>query len=84
VLRLVGLRHEHLDVLADQLGRGVTEQALGCGVYALDEPGIIDGDDGGDSRFKDAPQFCGLCFRRSRLTSKLCHDPLLAALSRLP
>ena len=55
VLRLVGLRHEHLDVLADQLGRAVTEQSLGRWVDALDEPAIIDGDDGRDGQFKDAP-----------------------------
>ena len=84
VLGLVGLRHEHLDVLADQLRCAVAEQALGRRVCALDEPAVIDGDDGRDRRFQDAPKLCGLCFRRSRLTSSLCHDPLPKPLSPLP
>ena len=58
----VGLGHEHLDVLADQLRGAVAEQAFGCGIDALDQTAIIDRDDGGDGRFQDAPELGGLRF----------------------
>ena len=37
VLALVGLGHEHLDILPDQLGSGVSEQRFGRGIDALND-----------------------------------------------
>ena len=62
MLRLVGLRHEHLHIQADQLRRVVAEQAFGRRVDALDQPAVVDGEDGGDGRFQNPPQLGSLGF----------------------
>ena len=67
MLRLVGLRHEHLHILADQLRRVVAKQAFGRRVDALDQPAVVDGDDGGDRGFQNAPQLGSLGFGGRRL-----------------
>ena len=66
--------------LAGQLRRTVPKQAFGCGVYALDEPAVVDGDDSGDGGFQNAPQLGGLSFRRGRLTRSRRHNALPSAL----
>jgi signal transduction histidine kinase len=50
-----GIAHEHLHVLADQLCRAVTEEALGRRIDALDEAAVVDGEDGRDRGLQDAP-----------------------------
>ena len=56
VLTPIWLGHQHLDVLADELGRAVTEQALGGRVDVLDQSPIANGDDGRNGRLQDAAE----------------------------
>ena len=67
VLGAVGLRHEHLDVLADELRGAVPEQPFGGRVDVSIRPRSINGDDGRDGRLQDAPELRGLRRRRGRL-----------------
>src|SRR6516225_1170573 len=67
VLRPIRLGHEDLDVLADKLVSRIPEQPFGRRVDRLDQAAVIDGDDGGNRRLQDPPQFRGLaCSRGSR------------------
>ena len=56
VLAAVGLRHQHVDVAADQLVSGISEHFLGRGIDGLDVAAGIDGDDGRDRRLEDRPE----------------------------
>ena len=53
VLVPVGLGHEHLDVLADDLGGRVAEEPLGRRVHRLDLAVRVDGEDRVDGRVED-------------------------------
>ena len=74
VLALVGLGHEHPDILPDQFGSGVAEQPFGRGVDALDDAGRVDRDD----RIGGRPQhFCKVVqggLRRGFLETVRTHD----------
>src|SRR5688500_1989847 len=54
----VRLRHEHFDVLADDLYGAVTEQALGGRAERLDGTGFVDHDHRIGNGGKDRPQMC--------------------------
>ena len=41
VLAAVGLRHQHLDVLADDLLRGVAEYPFGCWIEGRDRAAVV-------------------------------------------
>ena len=45
MLRVIGLRHQRVDGLADDLIRAVAEQTLGGGVERHDRPARVDHDD---------------------------------------
>jgi hypothetical protein len=75
MLRLVWLRHEHSDVLADQFRRAIPEQTLGRRVNALYEPLVIDGDDGGDGGLENAAQLGTLRLCRRGLARGCRHGP---------
>ena len=51
----VGRGHEHLDVLADDLGLRIPEQPFRGRVHRFDGPQLINGDDGVDGRVQDRP-----------------------------
>ena len=53
VLLVVGLGHEHADVLPDHLGGSIAEDARGRRVERLDRPLRVDRDDAVDGRFED-------------------------------
>ena len=84
VLTAVRLGHEHLDVLADELGSVITEQALGGGVDVFDQSSIVNGDDGRNGQLQDAAELGRLRRRRGRLTWCLCHDGLPKLLQLAP
>ena len=51
---VVGLRHQHADVLADDVGRGVAEYPFGGAVEGFDDALFADDSDGVDGRIDDA------------------------------
>ena len=56
VLVVVGRRHQHVDVAADDLGARISEQPFGSGIERLDVPALIDDDDPVDRRIDDRAQ----------------------------
>ena len=74
VLVPVGLGHQHLDVLPDQLARVVSEQLFGSRIDALDNAYRIDGND----RIHGRPQHRREVMQgslRNRLVNVVClHD----------
>ena len=74
VLGAVGLRHEDLDVLPDELRGAVPEQPFGRRIDRLDQAAVIDGDDGRDRQLQDAPELRGLHCGRGRLAGFLRHE----------
>ncbi len=71
VFRLVGLRHQDLDVLPDELADHISEQALGCRIDAFDNTAVIDGNDGGNGGFEDAAKLGSLPLGRRQLARGL-------------
>ncbi len=58
MLVAVGFGHEQLDVLADDLGGRVTEQALRRRIHRLDQAVVIDGDDRVHGGLQDGAGAC--------------------------
>ena len=58
VLGRVRLRHEHRDVVPENVLSAVAEHAFGRGIEELDPPVAIDHDDGVDGRFDDGAPPC--------------------------
>ena len=56
VLVAIRLGHQQPDVLADDLGRGISEHLLGGEIERLDRAVLIDRDDRVDGRVDDRPQ----------------------------
>ena len=59
VLRAMRLAHEHPHVVADDVGGGVAEHALGGSIEREDLPALVDHDDRIDRRVEQGPKFCG-------------------------
>src|SRR5262249_38654256 len=58
VLLLIRRRHQQVDALSDDLGRGITEHPLRRSVKDFDEPVAVDDDDPVDGRIDDrSPAF---------------------------
>ena len=56
VLLVIGRRHQHADIAADDLVCGIAEQPLGAGVERLDAAAGVDHDDAVDGRIDDRQQ----------------------------
>jgi hypothetical protein len=59
VARGVRLGHQHADVLADDVGRGIAEHELRGSTESDDLPEMIDYDDRIDRRIEQGLQLCG-------------------------
>src|SRR5258708_9523870 len=66
VFGTVGLGHENIDVLTNDIGSEVTEDAFGRGIYTLDDTALVNGDNSIDSVVDNRAQTL-LAFAQRRL-----------------
>jgi hypothetical protein len=71
VLRAIWLVHEEIDVLAQHVGGGVAEHALGGAVERDDQALHVDDDDPIDRRIEQGLELCG---DHCRVLSGLCRS----------
>ena len=65
VRAVIGLGHERVDGVPDDVGAGIAKNLLGSIIERLDRPASVDGDDGVDDGVEYGVGTCfSLCLRR--------------------